>query len=353
MGALTPQFLIDLETRMQAITEREYARLTQNLWWQMITKVRQSASKKDVITWLLSTAMIRDQQTGGQIAFDDLVATYTEIENKWAGAGLKLRRDQLEDVLNGIVGGEGLDLAGQWSTDIGAYMAYWPQKQVVHLLKNGHTAALYTGYDAKAFFATDHPVNPFKASAGTFANLFTGAASGSYPGALPIDDGVATDVALQNMGKLFSYIASIKMPNGEDPRFLRPKGLIVPPRMFPRVVQLTSAKFLAQVAGAGAAQGGSGDVEALIKALGFATPVMADELAGYESDTTYFVAAEQVTSSQLGAVIYNEREPFKINYYGVMDQAELNRKDELEWHAKGRNRVSPGHPYLLFKVKAS
>jgi hypothetical protein len=329
---------------MQIISEREYTRLANNLWYQAITKTRPSTGRKDILTWLLSTAMIKDQQKGGQIAFDDLVATYSEIENKWSGAGLKLRRDTLEDTDGG-----GMDLAAQWSADIGAYMAYWPQKQVANFLKNAHTS-LFNGYDKVPFFSQSHPVNPFNQGAGTYSNLLTGGASGAYPGACPIDDTVTTDVALINLGKILSYIATIKMPNGEDPRFLRPRGLILPPRMFPRGVQLTSAKFLAQATTGGA---GSGDVEALIKALGFATPMQADELAGFESDTTYFVACETIASSQLGGVIYTQREPYKINYYGVQDQAVLDRADELEWHCKGRNVVSAGHPYLVFKVKAT
>lgn len=351
MPALTPQFLIDLESRMQIITEREYARFGQNLWWQNVARLRPSTGRREIVTWLLSTAMIKDQGKGGNIRFDDLVSTYTEFENKFSGAGLKLTRANLEDTDGG-----GVDLAAQWSSDIGAYMGYWPQKQVVHALKNGHTAALYTGYDGKAFFATDHPVNPFNTAAGTFQNIFTGgavAASGNtpaYPGTCPIDDSQDLDDALVNLGKIFSYVASIRMPNGEDPRYLRPRLILAPPRMYPRVVQLTSAKFLAQVAGAGA---GSADVEAVIKALGFATPVMVDELAGFESDTTFFVACEQIASSQLGALIYSEREPYRINYYGTQDQVALNRMQELEWHCIGRNTIAPGHPYLLFKCKGS
>lgn len=340
MGALTPQFVaVDLETRMQVLTESEYVRLTQSLWYQVITKTRPSTGKKEILTWLLSTAQIRDQGDGGNISFNDLVATYTEVENRFAGDGFKISRAQLEDTDGG-----GMDLSGQWARDIGAYMAYWPQKQVSYFLKNAHTASLFTGYDGKAFFATDHPVNPLAASLGVYPNLLTGG------NAFPIDDSVTAEVALQNLGKLYSLIASVKMPNGEDPRFLQPESIICSPRMYPRVTQLTSAKFLAQTAGSGA---GSGDVEALIKALGFATPVVAPELAGFESDSTYFVACKQVSSSQLGAVIYLEREMFKINYYGVLDQAELDRKNELEWHCRGRNAVAPGHPYLLFKCKAA
>jgi len=326
------------------LTEREYDRLNNALWWRGITKLRTTGALRDVLLWLLSTATIKDQGGGGNIAFDDLVSTYTEVENKFSGAGLKLQRQQLEDT-----DGNGVELAGQWSADIGAYMSYWPQKQVTHLLKNAHTAE-YTGYDKQPFFSLAHPVNPFKSSAGTFANLFTGAAAGAYPGACPIDDSVSADVALSNLSKILSYVASIRMPNGEDPRFLRPKMILCSPRLFPRAVQLTSAKFIAQAVGTG---GGSADVEALIKALGFATPTMADELAGFENDTTFYVAAEQISSSQLGAVLYTEREAFKINYYSNMSSADLDRADVLEWHCRGRNVVSSGHPYLLFKCKAT
>jgi Mu-like prophage major head subunit gpT len=345
MPALTPSFLMDLETRMQIITEREYERLNANLWWQQVAKMRPSTGLRDIILWLLSTAQIADQGKGGNMRFEDIVSRYTTVENKFSGAGLKLSRAQLEDTDGG-----GVDLAAQWSADIGAYMSYWPQKQTAYFLKNAHTASLFSSYDEVAYFSGSHPYNPFNTGAGTFANLLTGAASGTFPGACPIDDATDLDDALVNLGKVFAYICSLKMPNGEDPRMLRPKWIFCSPRMFPRVVQLTSAKFLAQVAGSGA---GSADVEAVIKALGFAQPIQCDELAGFESDTTYFVACETLAASQLGAVMYVQREPYRINYYGTADQAQLNRSQELEWHCLGRNVIAPGHPFLLFKVKAS
>jgi phage major head subunit gpT-like protein len=332
---------------MSVITEREYERLRSNLWWNRITKTRPTTGLKDVITWLLSTAQIRDQQSGGNIRFDDLVAQYTTIENKFSGAGLKLSRAQLEDTDGG-----GMELSAQWSADIGAYMSYWPQEQVSHLLLNAHTPGMYMAYDGKPFFAADHPYNPFKESAGVFGNILTGAAvpATGYPGACPIDDSINIEEALKNLGKIVAYIATLKMPNGRTPRFLRPSTLLVPPRMFPRAVQLTSAKFLAQAATSG---GGSADVEGLIKALGFAMPMQADELAGFENDTTFFIGCEQMSTSQLGGVLYTEREAFRINYYGTVDDAVLGRAQELEWQCHGRNVVSAGHPYLLIKCKAS
>ena len=346
MPAITPQFMMDLESRMQLVTENEYSRLTQNLWWQNIARVRETQAGKEIIAWLLSTAQIKDEGKGGNIRFDDLVSQYTTVEPNFSGAGLQLKRAQFEDT-----DGNGLNLAAEWSGQIGAQMAYWPQKQTAYFLKNGHNATLFTGYDGKAFFATDHPLNPFRPSVGTYANLFTGAAAGSYPGAIRIDEGITADLALTNLQKLYGYIAGIKMPNGEDPRGLRPRFILAPPALMFRLTLLTQAKFIAQAAtGGGAAVA---DVQALIAALGLALPIQADELAGWENDTTFFVACEQISASQIGAMIYLNRESYKINYYGPQTDAELSRRQELEWHCIGRNGIGPGLPYLLFKCKAA
>lgn len=346
MPALTPQVLMDVESRMHVIVENEYTqRLLSNIWWDTIAKTRTTGARRDVLLWLLSTAQIRDTgPEGGNIDFEDLVSQTTEITVSSAGVGLKLNRFQLEDT-----DGSGMQLAAQWSADVGAYMAYWPQKLASDVLKNGQSSK-YIAYDKQNFFSTAHPVNPARSASGTFANLFTGAAAGVYPGALPIDDSVPLETASQNLAKLFSYVTSIKMPNGEDPRGLSVGRILCGPRLFPRAVQLSTAKYIPSAVGAGV---GTADVEALVKALGYAAPVLVPELAGYENDTTYFVVGEQASASQLGALIYTQREAFRINYYGAENFPELNRRDEIEWHCKGRNSMTVGHPYALFKVKAT
>lgn len=338
MPALTPSFVMDLESRMRKIQENEYLRLTTELWYDRCTKIMSSGARREIVTWALNTAQLEDQGQGGNIAYDDMVLLETEFTPKDAGKGLQLRRKQFEDL-----DGNGVDLAAEWAAQMGAQHAYWPQKQMTTLLKNGH-AATSLGYDGKPFFATDHPLNPFAPEVGTYSNLFTG---------VPIDVSVTADVALANLSTVFSNIASIKMPNGSDPRRLRPAGILASPKLFPRAVQLTQAKVIAQAAAAG---GGGADVEALIRALGYGQPICADEFAGYETDTTYFVIAEQIASSQLGGLVYVDREPFSVRYYtgrggstGV--DAILDRADMLEWHTSGRNIGGYGHPFVIFKCK--
>lgn len=343
-GVVSPQFVMDLESRMRLITENEFVRLSGDdvIWWDKVAKVLQSGSRREIISWILSTAHIEDQGAmGGNIAFDDMVILETEFTARTAGYGLRLRRQQFEDL-----DGNGIRLATEWSQQIGAQHAYWPQRQVAALLKAGETGI---AYDTKAFFAVDHPNNPQDLSAGTYSNLFTGA------DAAPIDESVSMEVALKNLGKVYAKIASMKMPNGIDPRFLRPMGILCSPTLYPRAVQLTNAKFIAMAAASG---GGSADMAGVIAALGYGTPWQADELAGWEDGTTYFVVAKQADASELGAIAYIDREPFTVRYYtgrggGNGVDAILDRADELEWHTSGRNVAGYGHPFLVFKVKAA
>lgn len=346
MGQLTPQILRGIEDRMSVLSEEGFAWRSRDLWWNRVATERSSTGRKEFLTWFINSVVIRDLgSSAGNLSYSDLAAVYMEIENKFAGEGFKIAKADLEDA-----DGVGMNAAASWAKGIGAYMAYWPQKQVTHVLKNGHTASMYTGYDGKALFAADHPLNPADTSVGTFANILTGGASGIFPGACPIDAGVTADVALTNLAKVQAYIESIAAPNGVDPRGLRGVKILCGPKLFPRVVQLTNAKILAQAAATG---GGGADVEALIESMGYGQPVKVPELAGFESDTTYFVVAEGVAPTEIGPIVYQNRESFRMDNYGPMTDADLGRKQEFEWQVHGRNTVAPGHPFLIFKCQAT
>lgn len=355
--APTPTFLFDLESRMTRIIESEYQRLTQNLYWSKIAKLRPSTGKKERISWLLSTAGIEDLGSGGHIGYDDLIVQDTEFENKVAGKGLKLRKDQLEDIWNGVEGGEGITMASEWATQMGSLMAYWPQKQVTAAIRAGEST---TCYDGQNYFSASHPVNPYNTALGTFANIFTGAASGRYPGACPVDSSVSVDVALNNLAKIFGYIMGQTMPNGTEPRMLVPRLLVGGPSIHPRLVQLANAKMIAQAAGTYG--GGGADVSAVIANWGLDMPIMAPELryqTGWtHGDTSFLVVCEQLQASQLGGLVYQEREPFKMTTYtgeggGTGVDAILARARELEWLVQGRNVVGYGHPYLVYLCKGT
>ena len=341
MPAITPSYMMDLETRMQVISSNAYDRLARETWWDKIAKRVEMTGRKERRLWLLDTAQIRRTgRNGGNLEYEDIASAQSEFEAENAADGLKLKKEQLSDT-----DGNGVNLAGHWSRGVGAYASYWPQKEVARAIKANPIT-----YDERPFFDTAHPVNPYDEAAGTFANLFTGAASGAYPGAVPIDSTVTVDVAVNNLAKVLGYVAGIKMPNGADPRHLRLMHLFVPPLLMPRAVQLTSAKFIAQAATGGAA---TADVDAVIRSMGLGQPTSMPELASAfgGSDVDYYIGMEDITTDELGAFLYAEREPFSVAYYGPQTDVALARIREFEWLTEGRNVVTPGHPYLLFKCR--
>lgn len=349
MPVLTPSFLWDLESNMRVIAATDYERLSRSLWWNRVMKVApKSNSKRERISWLLDTAQIKPTGKGGNLEFDDIVSQTTEVEFLNAAGGLKLKKEQFEDL-----DGNGIDLAAHWSRQMGAYSAYWPQKMLAQQLLYNSGAGPKT-YDGLNFFATNHPYNPYLPAAGTFANVFTGAASGIYPGALRIDAGVTVEEAINNIAKALAYIASLKMPNGADPRFLRLAEIMVPPALEARARMVTGATFIATGAMGGGA--GSTDISPMVRNFGLsAEPIVAPELAsGFGGDdTSFYLIMEEITSNPLGAFTYVPREEFTMLFYGHQNDAQLARIKEFQWTTEGRNNVLAGHPYLIFKCKAT
>jgi phage major head subunit gpT-like protein len=335
--------MFDLESNMRVITSTDYQRLSDQLWWQQVCKTATSQSKSERLIWLLDTARIQKTgRGGGNLEFEDIVSQTWEYQHDHASAGLKITKDQFEDI-----DGRGIDYAAHWSRQMGAYSAYWPQKMLAAAIK-----ANPIGYDGLTYFNTAHPLNPYNTGAGTYANVFTGSASGAYPGALKIDESVAIDAAMLALQKIIAYAATIKMANGEDPRMLVLDKLLIPPALVSRAYQLTNAKFIAQAAGSGAA---SADIEAVIRAFGLGQPVVCPELGAAfgGSDTDFYVCMREITSADLGAWLYTVREPFTIQYYGPQTDAQLGRIREFQWMTEGRNSITPGHPFMMFKVKGT
>lgn len=344
---ISPQFLFDLESRMRLISAESFDSLNRKTWWRSVAKEMPSQSARERLCWLLDTAKI-EYVAEGNMDFEELVTLTTEFEARNAAKGLKLTRNQFEDL-----DGNGVKLAAAWSRAIGQHAAYWPQKQVAAaILANG------TAYDAKAFFASDHPINPFDGAAGAYANLHKTAGGASGAGACPIDKSVTLEEAFENLSTLFAYIASIPQPNGDDPRLLRPTQLVVPTALMPRASQLTAASFIAMDSAGGG--GGSADgVKAFMSAMGIKPPIEAPELGAAfgGSDTAFYVVCEEVGSDELGALTYVNREPFAVTYYSGAGagaspnlDVQLSRSRQLEWHVQGRNVVGYGHPFLLHRV---
>ena len=219
-GALTPQFLFDLETNMRVISDQAYQGLLAKLWYNRVTHDMPSSTRKERLIWLLDTARIDYvNRLGDEVMFDEIVSHTTEFESKAATGGLILNRFQMEDT-----DGNGVQLAAHWARGIGSYAAYWPQKQVAAAIRNGAVSG-NNSYDGVTFFNASHPLNPFDSSLGTYGNIIT---------SVDISTTVTLDVALTNLGTAIATVQNIKSTNGEDPRGLKVEGIVVPSKMVPR-----------------------------------------------------------------------------------------------------------------------
>ena len=246
MAHLTPNYLMGIENRMRLIVQNEMERLASgpHLIWDQFCVPETTDARNDLRMWLIDSATIKPTgMRGGNVDYDSVLGKIMTVSNEHHGRGLRVNKDELEDA-----DGFGVRKAAHWVRQISALMTYYPQKLWIEALLAGETLV---GYDGKAFFAADHPLNPFDTGLGTYPNLLTGAASGTYPGACPIDESVTVDVAITNMNKAMAYISTFKMPNGEDPRLLVPKTIIYPPSMRSRVAQIMNAEFIAQLAAGG------------------------------------------------------------------------------------------------------
>lgn len=333
------EYLAGVEDSMQALSENEYRGTTRRLWAPLVLAYRETQGRTAFLNWLLTTAKLRDAGQGGTSTFESMAAVFSEVEVSTSKASLQLKRSEFEDAMAGV-GKDGINVAQEWAEQVGGAIAYWPQERAGEILRRGHlaeSAGGFTAYDGKPFFASDHPVNPFALEHGTYSNIVANK---------PIDPSVTLDVAKANFADVCSHLGAIKMPHGESFRALRPRAILAPPKLATRAREVGGLAAVPVLP----ADATIVDVADAANMAGFQLGVSVPELSGFEDETTYFVACEQVGSSELGAIVHLEREPYAIQYHGRETSAELSRRDLIEWHVTGRNKIAPGHPFLLVKV---
>lgn len=318
MAEISPVFQFDFQRNLNLRFSNAWARVLKELWWNKVAITNSSSTLQELFEWMLETAQIRHTGSkGDELIFEDLVAISHQITNDNFGVGLELSRNSIED--------NKYDRAAKWAADVGAAAAYWPQRQIVSLIQNGKTNK---GYDGKVFFATDHPVNPFDSSMGTYANLFTN-----------------TPLTAANLASVVASIVAIPHP-GDAPRYLKPTILVVEPSNTLAALEITGAEIYTDPLNSG---GTSPATNMIKQKYGFGTPIVVPELA---ADTgVWYVGCEADEDALAGAFIYQERKAFELTSYTGMTQAELDRFNTFQWHLRGRNTAAYGHPYLFFRVE--
>lgn len=335
MGYLGQSWLMNFETGMQHISDTSFlSTIAEGMWVDPLIRVRPTDKGKDILTWVIAQASLENTGKSSDIKFSSMVTRQMSIEPEFLSSGLELNRQQLEDS-----DGDGFSLASDWAAQMGAQIAYYKQKATAAAILAGETGLTYDGL---SFFNASHLVNPADTTKGTFSNLIT----------TNVDFSTATYEAMfAELQRINGVIATIKQPNGLDPRRLVPAGILAPPNLANRFSALLDTKY---IAASGTTGGGSFDISGQMTKLGYGNVVRADEFAA--DTTSFYLWMKQIDSSQIGAFIYGDREQPRIQYYtgvggGGPTEAALDRMNKFEWHCRGRAVVQYGHPYLFFKIK--
>lgn len=398
-GFYSPSFIYNLESQLTLIKESSYSAFlkSENCWYPSVTKMIPTKSGKHIVTWLLETAYLEALGLSTDLPRRELAIVETEFVPQNVGTSIEVGLNRFEDL-----GGNGVDVVSEWVTQVTQEAVYYPQQQLGKYLLGGEAAATSKmTYDGQVFFSQSHPYNPVagvSASCGTFTNVFTGTAGTAWGGAggtCPTTDPNVTmypgscniltsslDTAVAYLQYCAAYIGSIRMSNGLLPRFLRPLGILAPTTLGPRLSQILSAKSIAFPAaslGAGSLDMAGelpvdirsslvqGNIEGQLQRLGYKAILTAPELtigttatdktfASLTSDpTSFYIIAEQIAQSQLGALVWSEREPVGTQLFWPYDgkNADLGRRRVMEAQSRGRSTPAYGLPHMIFKCKAA
>lgn len=327
---VTPAFTSTFETNLQTFIVDAWKRVEKNLYWDKFMDVRQSATLRELYFWLLEKAQIYDENQGGNKRYDDLVATFYEIDNVNSGDALRLTKNELEDNMmasKNLKGMPALDYAANWAKQMGGAAGYRPQEKLFQLIAGGKTTTI--GYDGVTFFNTAHPVDPVEGTggpAGSYSNIVS---------AVPLVGAATIQAAAANINTAVAAMRGLKQPNGKF-RMLRPRVLLHDPSNLYTVGQLLDSKFF-------------NASENVLTRLGI-EPICADELS--VEPGVWYLGAE-LMPGEGGPFIWQEREPYYLSSYTADSQIELNRRKQFEWLFDGRNAAAPGHPYLFFRCETT
>ena len=378
--ALDVQMDLNLRTTVRYIYLREFVRIAQKVQYQRFVNVLPSGSLTENYVHRINGAVLEDfGEQGGGVNFEEPVLGRQSYINHVIKGGLELPEAVFSDLSSsGIVGGEGIQLATEWLQDETANGIYFPQRRMIQVLRAGEGTSLETEnnnsivlncYDDLPLFSLAHPYNFKSPSIGTFPNLFTGSYNSDtgYPGFAPLagpfggtggTDEITPDEAWDSLWLVIAFIRTIKQADGVTPRFLEPTTIIHGPRLTKNVSLITDAKFFGLKVSGGA--GAPADVQGTQTRLGLKAPIEFQELGGLgdEDFDWYIVCEEQAKASQVGAIAYGQREPFRINMYSATSGSqginlELAIEDKVKWIAKGRSFAGVGFPQFIFKVKVT
>jgi len=324
---ITPTYIQNFETNLTFRMSDAWKRTLRKLWWPRLMLLQSTGSAQEYIEWMLETARIqRTGPKGASMNYDPLVAISHTLMHDHFGNGLQLFRSDIED--------DKVARAPKWATDTGSAQAYWPQRLLVSMMQNGKLTTLdgkvNTAYDGKAFFATDHPINPYDESQQPYSNLHVG-----------------TPFTAENLARVVAYIETIRHP-GDAPMGALPTITVFPSSFRYKATQVLNADMYTDILNT--LQGAAAS-NTFKQSYEFEPPVIAPELSN--EPTVWYVGVPADDDAFDAPFGYLEREPFSVNTFSPLDQAALADVQIFHWHNRGRNGGFYGHPYRFHRCEAA
>lgn len=310
----TIDHVLTSEDRFVRLMNNDYEIAAANAWYDKLMSERPATGRREIIEWLLTTAEIEDLPKG-QMLYEDLVTQAHEAVPRPRGKGLQVSRDQWED--------DDFKYAADWAAQMGVAMALDPQYLAIELLLGGEALK---AYDNLTYFHKQHKVNPFDDSKGTYPNLVTDAAEMGGAAGDP-------ELTAENFALGVALMKSFTMPNGKN-RNLRPKYLVTSPKNEKKAIEITGARFI--------------DATDNVLTSYKVEPLIINELSA--EPWSWMLAADNGGSNQK-PLIHVVRKEYEMTSYNGMTQAELGRKNGLEWQVRGRKTAVFGHPFQMIKFK--
>lgn len=321
---ITPSYLSDFETELRFVMTDAWKRTLDNLWYPRLMGVTTVGGARQYIEWMLESARIQPTgPKGASMNYDPMIAISQQLRHDHFGNGLELYASDIRD--------DKIDRAAKWANDTGGAQAYWPQRGLVQIMQAGKSTTLNgrsnLAYDGKAFFATDHPVNPHDDGQGIFSNLHIGC-----------------EFKAENLARVVAYMRSVQHGGGAP---MGPQPILP---VFPSNYQYRSGQIFDAAMFTDVLNGSLATASNTFKtSYQFQPAILSDELIS-EPEVWYLGIPAREDAFDT-AFLYVEREAFSVNTYSPIDQAALSRIQVFRWENRGRNGFQYGHPYMFHRME--
>ncbi len=321
--------VITTQDEMIAVMVNRYDQMMSDpelLFWDELTEDFSISTKKRVINWIQSFAVLREATGGAQRSYDDMVDAAAALTTKNYEGSLSVDQDQYED--------DNLDRVAAWAQAQGDYEAIFWQDLLMEVLALGETIL---GYDEVPMFSTTHPVEIGVEGTETNSNLWTGYA--------PTVAGLTT---------LTKDIKGNLKTAGLKNAYVRPYRLWVNPQSEFTAIESLNAEIIGNAA-ASNINGSKSNVFAdqqIKNKYGWAGGIKL--MQEHPMENSYYVECRVFGRSPFSKPFARIiRKMFEMRMYGKQDQVILGRSNKSEWHKDGRVAIIPGEPMTLHKVTFS